>query len=149
MFYSPLCSGCVVSTAKAWSLSSNDKSFLNDWCEFCAFEVDNKLVLKGHNGRYLCRWHRDGVDSIEASVDGVNEYCKFIPQVGDVIPPSFDIIDVSWDFITTPVIYNPTVVTEDTYINDSSIVIVQVFDLEWTNKPRLNRDNNMEACMGI
>ena len=104
-------------------------SFLNDWCKFSAFEVDNKLVLKGHNGRYICRWHTDGVDSIEASVDGVNEYCKFTPQVGDVIPPSFDIIDVSWDSIATPVIYNPTVVTEDTYINDSSNEIVQVFDL--------------------
>ena len=105
------------------------------WCEFQPFQSDDrKLVLKGHNGLFLSRIDREGVQSIEAAKSGIDVYCKFTPEVGDLISPKFEILDLTWDSSDEPVNYEPTVVREDTYSNNSSNEIVQEFDLKWSNK---------------
>lgn len=106
------------------------------FCEFEAFTVENKLVLKGANSKFLSVIERGGdhVQSIEAAKLGIDAYCKFIPSIGDIIPPKFEILDVTWDSSRTSVIYNPTVVTEDSYCNGGSNPIVQEIDLKWSHK---------------
>ena len=111
------------------------KQIPDDWCEFQPFQSDDrKLVLKGHNGLFISRVYRDGVQGIEAAKSGIDAFCKFTPAIGDLISPKFEILDVTWDSSGESVIYKPTVVTEDTYINNASEKIVQEFDLKWSNK---------------
>jgi hypothetical protein len=110
------------------------KQILDEWCEFQPFTVDRQLVLKGHNGLFISRIYRDDIHSIEAAKAGVDPFCKFTPGVGDIIPPKLEILDVTWDSSGQSVIYNPTVVSEDTYINNASNEIVQEFELKWSNK---------------
>lgn len=106
----------------------------DEFCEFEVFTKNGKLVLKDHNNLFLSRVYRDGVQGIEAAKEGVDEFCMFTPVIGDLIPPKFEILDVTWDSSGKSVIYNPTVVTDDSYSNDGSNDIVQKINLKWSNK---------------
>ena len=111
------------------------KQILDGWCEVQPFQSDDrKLVLKGRNGLFISRIERDGVQSIESAKGGIDVCCKFTLAVGDLIPPKFEILDVTWDSSGESVIYKPTVVAEDTYINNASEKIIQEFDLKWSSK---------------
>ena len=102
------------------------------WCEFEVLNYSGKLVLKGQNGLFISRILRDNVQSIEAAKDGIDSFSLFIPGIGDPIPPKFEILDVTWDSSGGSILYNPVVVTEDTYENDTSNAIKQEIDLTWT-----------------
>ena len=54
-----------------------------------------------------------------------------MPGVGDLIPPTFEILDITWDENATSVIYSPSVVASDTYNNGGSSPIKQDFTLSW------------------
>lgn len=107
----------------------------DEWCEFEAFTTDDgKLVLKALNNLFISRIYRDNVNSIEAAKEGIDVFCKFTPSIGALIPPKFEILGITWDSSGSSVIYDPTVVTDDSYRNDASTKIVQEIDLKWSNK---------------
>ncbi|XP_051780475.1 uncharacterized protein LOC127527027 isoform X2 [Erpetoichthys calabaricus] len=69
------------------------KSSPDECCEFSVFTDDTKILLKADNGMYLSRMYRKH-QNIEAAKDGPDECCKFAVSIGDVIEPSFQILNV-------------------------------------------------------
>ncbi len=85
------------------------KDNIDDWCKFEAFDYNGKLALKGRSGHFLTRW---GPHDLMAAKEGIDEYCLFVPGTGDIIPPTFEIISVSWDSDRSSIVQNPSVVCE-------------------------------------
>lgn len=107
----------------------------NKWCSFEAFNWEGGLVLKGHNGKYVGRVQTHHKDTIQAAKAGPNSHCKFLVSIGDIIPPQFEILSVTWDGAPEQSIaYAPKVVVEDTYTNGGSENVAADMDLKWSHK---------------
>ncbi len=109
------------------------KDNIDDWCKFEAFDYNGKLALKGRSGHFLTRWGPHDLH-VMAAKEGIDKYCLFVRGTGDIIPPTFEIISVSWDSDGSSIVQNPSVVAEDTFINGGSNLIEHVYDLNWSNK---------------
>ena len=127
-------------TGKYWSMigsgdkysieAAKDKAHLDMWCEFEAFDYEGKLVLRGRGGLFLTRW---GPDDLMAAKQGIDQYCLFKPTCGDIIPPKFKILSISWDSAGESAIAKPTIVSEDVFINKGSIATKHEYHLKWSN----------------
>ena len=126
-------------TGKYWSMiGSGDKYSIEAakdkvdvWCEFDPIDYEGKLALRGRQGLFLSRW---GPDDVMAAKYGIDQYCLFVPTCGDIIPPKFKILEVTWDSAGESVVQKPSVVAEDVFLNNGSNPVTHMYDLKWTNK---------------
>ena len=116
-----------------------DKEKVDICSQFRVFLVGNGLIaLQGDNDMFVSMIQRGKHSSIEISKEGIDEDCKFMPGVGDLIPPKFEIVNIAWDESAASVNYQPSVVVSDTYNNGGSNPVDHVFTLSWEeNNPQI------------
>ena len=109
-----------------------EKEKIDICCQFRVLSVGNGLIaLQGDNGMFVSRVRRYGTNSIEIWKECIDDDCVFMPGVGDLIPPKFEILNITWDKSVTSITYQPLVVISDTYNNGGSNPIQQDFPLSW------------------
>ncbi|KAG2468091.1 AEP1 protein, partial [Polypterus senegalus] len=108
------------------------KSSPDECCEFRVFTDDAKILLRADNGLYLSRIYRKH-QNIEAAKEGPDESCRFAVSIGDVVEPSFQILNVEVkDSSEHPKV--PTAVAVQSYTNKTSVAQSHTFKLSWEVK---------------
>ncbi|XP_028654922.1 uncharacterized protein LOC114649619 [Erpetoichthys calabaricus] len=108
------------------------KSSPDDNCKFSVFTDDAKILLRADNRKYLSRIARDH-DYIEAAKEGPDETCKFAVSIGDIVTPTFQILNVEVrDSSDLPKV--PTAVAVQSYSNNTSVAQSHTFKLSWEVK---------------
>ena len=109
-----------------------DKEKIDICCQFRVFSVGNGFIaLQGDNDMFVSMIQRGKHSSIEISKEGIDEDCKFMPGIGDLIPPKFEIVHITWDKSAASVNYQPSMAVSDTYNNGGSNPVDQEFTLSW------------------
>ncbi|ETE60629.1 hypothetical protein L345_13629, partial [Ophiophagus hannah] len=97
-----------------------------------SFEVyfrDNMVAFRASNGLFLCRTFRE-FNGLEAAKFFPDETCLFLPQIGDIDLPTFEIVSVvPNDFF--PIQYHCHFVDKHIFYNRSSTSVLHTFGLNW------------------
>lgn len=97
-----------------------------------SFEVyfrDNMIAFRASNGLFLCRTFKE-FNGLEAAKFFPDETCCFLPQIGDIDLPTFEIVSVVPNDIF-PIQYHPHFVDKQIFYNRRSTSVLHTFGLNW------------------
>lgn len=95
------------------------------------FEIDGKIALRGHNGKFLSRNHR-GNQNIEAAKLGIDHFSKFLVEAAALVPVKEEIISIRWGALKKPYDMRPIVVATHTQKNNGLLDLEEDIKLKWT-----------------
>ena len=108
-------------------------------CKFRVYEVDKEsreIALQADNDLFVSLVTRDDVPSIEVVKGGIDNYSKFVPEVGDLIAPTFTILEVTWNKPANYITNTSLVVDTESFINRQSHPIKEELTLSATENSK-------------
>lgn len=109
-----------------------EKAEVDMFCQFRVISVGKGVIaLQADNGLFVSIMKRGEFSSIEVTKEGIDDDCKFTIDVGDLIPPTFEILSVKLHEDKATMNHHPAVVTTETVNNKGSTPVQQAFTLTW------------------
>ncbi|KAH0628921.1 hypothetical protein JD844_010559 [Phrynosoma platyrhinos] len=96
--------------------------------QFDVFYRENKVAFRAYNGLFLSRMYR-GFYTIEAAKYLPDDACYFRPLIGDLLPPTFEILRMDTD--DSKVRCHHHVLEKQTYVNWSEVPEQHTFSMKW------------------
>lgn len=101
--------------------------------KFSVFHKENKVAFQAHNGLFLGRVCRDGyrpANILEASMFFPDDSCFFQPVIGDILLPTFEILQVI-PHGTSRLTYSPHLVKRSLLINRREEPVEHAFSMTY------------------
>lgn len=101
-------------------------------CQFLVCSRNGKVIFQGDNGLFLSRiyWTCPDLHTLEAVKTDADVYCEFVPDIGDLIGPAFEILSIKAEEGFSLKKKRITL-REKEFVNKSSRAESYTFNLTW------------------